>query len=325
MIIASRASYQSYLSIPQFLPSTYQYSRISTSNIPIPDKFHNTAITELVHWTYYGYIVLLLPFFMKGVLICGGSGTRLKPLTDITNKSLLPVYDKPLLLYPLQILLDAGIHEIIVISGSEHVDQMAGFLGSGTRFGCELSYRVQDEPKGIAQALGLAESFAQGDSVCAILGDNIYFDDLSPIIHSFTNGAHLFLKEVPDAKRFGVATMDHGRVTSIEEKPIHPKSSMAVTGCYVYDARCFEIIRSLKPSARGELEITDVSNWYVQRGAAQATMLQKPWVDAGTFESLYRAAELVRRERMSTMQASAITAERLAHTARDTHVHVAVQ
>ncbi len=232
---------------------------------------------------------------MKGVLICGGSGSRLKPLTDITNKSLLPVYDKPLILYPLHVLLDAGIRQIVVISGSEHVDQMAGFLGSGGRFGCEFSYRVQDEPKGIAQALGLAESFVDGDSVCAILGDNVYFDDLSGEIRAFKEGAHLFVKEVPDPERFGVATLSGTRVTAIVEKPEKPAAKTAVTGCYLYDSRCFEVIRSLRPSARGELEITDVSNWYVEQGLAQATLLQKDWVDAGTVESLFRAAELVRK------------------------------
>lgn len=235
---------------------------------------------------------------MKGVLICGGSGTRLRPLTDVTNKSLLPVFDKPLILYPLQVLLDAGIKEILVISGNEHVDQMAGFLGSGGRFGCEFSYRVQDEPKGIAQALGLAESFADGEDICAILGDNIYFDDLSSQIASFKGGAHLFLKEVDDPERFGVATMKDGNVTSIVEKPTKPASRTAVTGCYVYDKHCFEIIKNLRPSARGELEITSVSDAYVQKGAATATLLQDEWVDAGTFDSLFRAADLVRKRRV---------------------------
>ncbi len=238
---------------------------------------------------------------MKGVLICGGSGTRLKPLTEITNKSLLPVYDKPLILYPLQVLLDAGMKEIAVISGSEHVDQMAGFLGSGERFGCEFSYRVQDKANGIAQALGLAENFVGGDSVCAILGDNIYFDDLSSRIQSFTKGAHLFLKEVEDPERFGVAEIKGETVVSIEEKPKKPKTNMAVTGCYVYDERCFDIIRNLKPSARGEYEISDVSAWYAERGLAKATTLQKEWVDAGTFDSLFRAADLVRRHRIDTV------------------------
>jgi glucose-1-phosphate thymidylyltransferase len=246
---------------------------------------------------------------MKGVLICGGSGSRLKPLTDITNKSLLPVYDKPLILYPLQVLLDAGIKQIAVVSGNEHVDQMAGFLGSGSRFGCEFSYRVQDEPKGIAQALGLAESFVDGDSVCAILGDNVYFDDLSPMIQTFQGGAHLFLKQVSDAKRFGVATTAGDRVTSIVEKPSAPTTNLAVTGCYLYDSRCFDVIKNLKPSPRGELEITDVSNWYAKAGEARATILGKDWVDAGTVESLFRAAELVRKQRQATQIANTLTKE----------------
>ncbi|MBP9850951.1 MAG: NTP transferase domain-containing protein [Candidatus Peribacteraceae bacterium] len=242
--------------------------------------------------------VLGIVVAMKGVLICGGSGTRLKPLTEITNKSLLPVYDKPLILYPLQVLLDAGIRDIAVISGSEHVDQMAGFLGSGNRFGCQFSYRVQDEARGIAQALGLAESFVDGEDVCAILGDNIYFDNLSRHIRNFKEGAHLFLKEVTDPERFGVASMDGDTVVSIEEKPKHPKTNMAVTGCYVYDKHCFDIIRHLKPSARNELEITDVSGWYAERGLAKATVLTDEWVDAGTFDSLFRAADLVRKHKI---------------------------
>lgn len=234
---------------------------------------------------------------MKGVLICGGSGTRLKPLTEITNKSLLPVYDKPLILYPLQVLLDAGIKEIAVVSGSEHMDQMAAFLGSGDRFGASFTYLVQKEPKGIAQALGLAETFAGGQSVCAILGDNVFFDDISAAIRSFKSGSKLFLKKVHDPERFGVATLEGDKVTAIEEKPKKPKTDMAVTGCYVYDNHCFDVIRNMRPSARGELEITDVSAWYVQEGTAEAVIVKDEWIDAGTFESLFRAAELVRERR----------------------------
>ncbi|NOS68010.1 MAG: NTP transferase domain-containing protein [Candidatus Peribacteraceae bacterium] len=232
---------------------------------------------------------------MKGVLICGGSGTRLRPLTEITNKSLLPVYDRPLIEYPLGTLTRAGITDIVVISGNEHIDQMASYLGSGERFGCKFTYRVQDKPQGIAQALGMAEEFAEGHSVCAILGDNIYFDDLAPAIRSFKSGGHVFLKEVPDAERFGVAEVDaKGRVISIEEKPKKPKSKFAVTGCYVYDKNCFEIIRNLKPSARGEFEITDVSRWYLEKGELAASVLKDEWIDAGTFESLFKAAQMVR-------------------------------
>ncbi len=242
---------------------------------------------------------------MKGVLICGGTGSRLRPLTEITNKSLLPVYDKPLIQYPLQVLLDAGIQEIIVISGTEHIDQMASFLGSGSKFGCKFSYKVQDQAGGIAQALGMAEEFVGDDNVCALLGDNIYFDNLSASIKNFKEGAHVFLKKVPDPERFGVAELQGDKVLSIEEKPLQPKSSYAVTGCYVYDNRCFEVIKNLKPSARGEYEITDVSKWYVSQNALKATILEDHWIDAGTFESLHHATCLVREKRMGAAERAA--------------------
>ncbi|MDB4978605.1 MAG: Spore coat protein [Candidatus Peribacteria bacterium] len=236
---------------------------------------------------------------MKGVLICGGTGSRLRPLTEIVNKSLLPVYDKPLIVYPLQILLNAGIRDIAVITGPEHMDQMAAFLGSGYRFNCEFAFKVQDKPGGIAQALGMAEEFAAGESVCAILGDNVFFDDISPAIAEFKSGAHIFLKEVPDPERFGVAEVlpDGQTVVSLEEKPVRPKSNLAATGCYLYDNRCFELIRNLAPSARGELEITDLSALYLREGSLKASILKEEWIDAGTFESLFRAAELVRNQR----------------------------
>ena len=237
---------------------------------------------------------------MKGVLICGGTGSRLRPLTEVTNKSLLPVYDQPLIYYPLHILLNAGIKDIMIISGTEHVDQMAGFLGSGSKFDCSFSFRVQDEPKGIAQALGMAEEFAAGDDICAILGDNIFFDNISEHIQNFSEGGHVFLKEVPDARRFGVAEVDGSNVISIEEKPENPKSNLAQTGCYLYDNRCFEVIRNLKPSDRGELEITDVARWYMESGKLSYTVLEDEWIDAGTFESLLRAANEVRERKAGT-------------------------
>lgn len=236
---------------------------------------------------------------MKGVLICGGTGTRLKPLTDVTNKSLLPVYDRPLIEYPLDIMRKAGIREIAIVTGSENMGQITDYLGSGAKMGCSFAYKVQDTPAGIAQALGLAEEFAAGDDCCVILGDNVFFGDIAPVIRDFKGGAHLFVKELPDCQRFGVATLDGDSVTSIEEKPLKPKSNYAVTGCYVYDARCFEIIRNLKPSARGELEITDVSKWFVEHGEARATILNDEWIDAGTFESLFRASELVRQRKLA--------------------------
>ncbi|PIR52884.1 spore coat protein [Candidatus Peregrinibacteria bacterium CG10_big_fil_rev_8_21_14_0_10_49_10] len=231
---------------------------------------------------------------MKGVLICGGSGTRLRPLTKVTNKSLLPVYDKPLVLYPLQTLLDAGMQDIIMITGTEHIDQIASFLGSGTEFGCHFSYKVQDEPKGIAHALSIAEEFCDGENVCAILGDNIFFENLAEKICSFQKGGHIFLKKVSDPERFGVVELQGNKVISVEEKPIKPKSNLAQTGCYLFDNRCFDVIRNLAPSARGELEITDVTKWFLEQGELCASVLQDEWIDAGTFESLHRAAIQVR-------------------------------
>jgi len=231
---------------------------------------------------------------MHGVLICGGTGSRLRPLTDITNKSLLPVYDKPLILHPLQVLFDADIREIAIVTGTEHIDQIRNFLGDGSRFDASFTYCVQEKPGGIAQALGLAEDASKRDSICAILGDNIYFDDLSSVIKTFDKGAHAFLKEVPDPERFGVGQMKDGVLISIEEKPTHPKSNLALTGCYLFDNRCFEIIKNLKPSARSELEITDVMRWYMEHETLHVTLLKKEWIDAGTFESLFEAARLVR-------------------------------
>ncbi len=242
---------------------------------------------------------------MKGVLICGGTGSRLKPLTDVTNKSLLPVYDRPLIEYPLDIMRKAGIREIAIVTGSENMGQITDYLGSGAKMGCSFAYKVQDTPSGIAQALGLAEKFAAGDDCCVILGDNVFFGDIAQTIHDFKGGAHLFLKELPDCKRFGVATLDGDNVTSIEEKPLKPKSNYAVTGCYVYDARCFDIIKNLQPSARGELEITDVSKWYVENGEAKATILEDEWIDAGTFESLFRATALVRQRKLDIAEKAA--------------------
>jgi glucose-1-phosphate thymidylyltransferase len=237
---------------------------------------------------------------MKGVLICGGTGSRLAPLTDITNKSLLPVYNKPLIHYPLQILLDAGIKDIIIISGTEHIDQIAEYLGSGSKFGCTFTFKVQEKAGGIAQALGLAaDEFTDGESVCAILGDNIYFDDLSAHIQSFNGGGHVFLKEVDDPNRFGIAELSDGKVVSVEEKPSEPKSNLAITGCYIYDNRCFDIIENLTPSPRGEFEITDVTDWYLQHGELTATTLNEDWIDAGTFESLFLAASKVRDQNHS--------------------------
>jgi glucose-1-phosphate thymidylyltransferase len=237
---------------------------------------------------------------MKGVILAGGTGSRLHPLTKVTNKHLLPVYDEPMIYYPLKTLIDAGIKDILVVSGKGHVGHFLELLGSGSDFGVRLSYEIQKEAGGIAQALGLAEHFVDGDDVTVILGDNIYEDDVREHVESFRSGARIFLKPVPDAGRFGVAEVDakNNRVLGIEEKPKQPRSNYAVTGLYIYDSSVFQIIRTLKPSGRGELEITDVNNDYIRKGTLSFSLLEGYWTDAGTFESLYRASELVRNKKL---------------------------
>ena len=231
---------------------------------------------------------------MKGVILAGGTGSRLYPLTKVTNKHLLPVYDKPMIYYPIQTLINAGIKEIMIVSGKGHAGHFLELLGSGSELGVRLTYEIQEEAGGIAQALGLAEDFADNSPVTMILGDNIFQDNIIDSVKSFTSGAKIFLKEVSDAHRFGAAEIDRNRIISIEEKPKIPKSSLAVTGLYIYDSRVFEIIRNLKPSGRGELEITDVNNAYVRMGEMEYSILEGFWSDAGTFESLFRASELVK-------------------------------
>ncbi|MBD3313749.1 NTP transferase domain-containing protein [Candidatus Woesearchaeota archaeon] len=238
---------------------------------------------------------------MKGVILAGGTGSRLMPCTKVTNKHLLPVYDKPMIYYPLEKLIEAGIKDILIVSGPGHAGHFLNLLGSGKDFGVNLTYEVQDEAGGIAQALGLAKDFADYDPVTVILGDNIIEDSIKEHIESFTKGAKIFLKEVEDPERFGVATVEGQKVLEIEEKPKNPKSRWAVSGVYMYDNEVFDIIGSLKPSARGELEITDVNNAYIKNGSMQAAFLRGFWSDAGTFNSLLRASQLV-KEKMKNEQ-----------------------
>ena len=234
---------------------------------------------------------------MKGVILAGGLGTRLLPLTRITNKHLLPVFDRPMIFYPLQTLITAGITDIMVVTGGPHAGDFLRLLGNGREFGlADLSYTYQEGEGGIAAALVLAEHFADGDRICVILGDNLIEGTMASGVERFRRqerGARIVLKEVPDAERFGVAELTDGRVVSIEEKPARPKSHYAVTGIYLYDDRVFDVIRTLRPSARGELEITDVNNWYLERGELACELLDGWWTDAGTFESLHRAGNLV--------------------------------
>jgi glucose-1-phosphate thymidylyltransferase len=230
---------------------------------------------------------------MKGIILAGGTGSRLYPLTKVTNKHLLPVYDKPMIFYPLNTLIGAGITEIMIVSGRGHAGHFLELLGSGIEFGVSLTYEIQEKAGGIAEALGLAASWADTENVAVILGDNIYQDDVKQDVVSFVKGAKIFLKKVPDAHRFGVAELKGDRVISIEEKPSHPKSSYAVTGLYLYDPEVFAIIKNLKPSGRGELEITDVNNAYLRKGCMSFSVLEGYWSDAGTFDSLLRAGILV--------------------------------
>jgi glucose-1-phosphate thymidylyltransferase len=234
---------------------------------------------------------------MKGVVLAGGLGTRLLPLTRITNKHLLPVFDRPMIYFPLQALLRAGVEDVLLVTGGPHAGDFLRLLGDGHELGLRtLSYTYQEGEGGIAAALALAERFADGDRLCVILGDNIVEGSIAGAVARFARqpkGARIVLKEVPDAERFGVAVVRGGRVVAIEEKPKKPKSNLAVTGIYLYDEQVFDIVRTLRPSARQELEITDVNNCYLARGQLECEVLDGWWTDAGTFGSLHRAGNLV--------------------------------
>ena len=232
---------------------------------------------------------------MKGIILAGGDGTRLHPLTKITNKHLLPVYNKPMIYYPLNTVLEAGITEIMIVSGRGHAGHFLELLGSGAEFGCKITYEIQEKSGGIAQALGLAEYWADEQNVAVILGDNIFQDKIN--FNDFKSGAKIFLKGVPDAHRFGVAEIKEGRVVSIEEKPKSPKSRLAVTGLYLYDRCVFSYIKDLKPSARNELEITDINNRYLSENKLQYSVLRGFWSDAGMFDSLLNAGNMIQRQR----------------------------
>jgi glucose-1-phosphate thymidylyltransferase len=233
---------------------------------------------------------------MKGIILAGGTGSRLFPLTKVTNKHLLPVGHEPMIFHPVKKLIEAGIDEILIVTGVDHMGDVVNLLGSGKDFGCRFTYKVQDEAGGIAQALGLAENFVGKDLSCVILGDNIFQDSIAPYAQSFNEqarGARLLLKQVHDPQRYGVAEIDGGKVVRIVEKPKEPKSDLAVVGVYFYDPDVFDVIRTLKPSGRGELEITDVNNHYLRTGTLRFDRMQGWWTDAGTFESLHHANELI--------------------------------
>ncbi len=234
---------------------------------------------------------------MKGVILAGGLGTRLYPLTKITNKHLLPVHDKPMIYYPLQALVNAGIRDILIVTGGNNAGDFLRLLGNGKEFGLKhVNYTYQEGEGGIAAALSLAEYFSEGKKICVILGDNIIETNIRQAVQAFEKqerGAKIMLKEVPDAHRFGVPAFEDGRVVRIDEKPKDPASNYAVIGIYMFDPDVFRIIKTLKPSSRGELEITDVNNEYIRRGTLTHDYLEGWWTDAGTFDSLLRASNLV--------------------------------
>ncbi|HEX5426292.1 MAG TPA: sugar phosphate nucleotidyltransferase [Candidatus Acidoferrales bacterium] len=246
---------------------------------------------------------------MKGVVLAGGTGSRLNPLTRVTNKHLLPVYDKPMVYYPIQTLVNAGIEEILLVTGGKNAGDFLRLLGNGRDFGLRhLNYTYQEGEGGIAEALGLAEFFAAGDKICVVLGDNIIENNICKAVEHFKKqkeGARILLKEVTDAQRFGVAEVRGERVIGIEEKPKNPKSNYAVVGIYLYDATVFQKIRRLKPSGRGELEITDVNNFYIEDGTLTCEVLDGWWTDAGTFESLQHANALVAKTGANKLPGSA--------------------
>lgn len=234
---------------------------------------------------------------MKGVVLAGGLGTRLHPLTRVTNKHLLPIYNRPMVFYPIQCLVNAGIHDILIVTGGQNAGEFLRLLSNGKDFGLShINYTYQEGEGGIADALRLAEHFAGGDRICVVLGDNIIESNILAARKAFDwqeRGAHIILKEVPDPERFGVPVFSGDRIIRIEEKPRQPQSNFAVIGIYMYDPQVFSLIRTLKPSGRGEYEITDVNNFYLEQGTLTYSVLDGWWTDAGTFDSLLRATNLV--------------------------------
>jgi glucose-1-phosphate thymidylyltransferase len=249
---------------------------------------------------------------MKGIVLAGGLGSRLYPLTKVTNKHLLPIYNKPMIYYPIEALVGAGINEILIVTGGKNAGEFLRLLGNGKEFGLKhINYTYQEGEGGIAAALALAEFFADAGPICVILGDNIIEGSIAEHVENFRrqgSGARILLKEVDDPQRFGVPEIRGDKIIRIDEKPEVPASSYAVTGIYMYDAEVFEIVRGLKPSKRGELEITDVNNAYIQKGEMQFDILDGWWTDAGTFESLLRASNLVARKAMQEADAPSLTA-----------------
>lgn len=235
---------------------------------------------------------------MRGIILSGGNATRLRPCTKVTSKQLLPVYNRPMIYYPLNTLIKAGIKEILIIVAPERAGDYLNLLGSGKDFGVKFTYEIQDKPRGLAEAYIIGENFIDKDNTAMILGDNIFEDDLSPAIKSFKNGGKVFAKEVPDPERFGVVKFNEKmQAVKIEEKPKEWLSDYALTGLYIFDNRVVEAAKSVLPSARGELEITDIMNWYLQSNELEVAMVSGDWIDAGTFDSLL-AAQILAKEKL---------------------------
>lgn len=233
---------------------------------------------------------------MKGIILAGGKGTRLYPLTKVTNKHLLPVGKEPMIFHPIRQLVSAGIYQIMIVTSTDHMGDIVKVLGSGKEFGCEFTFKVQEEAKGIADALSLAENFAGNDKVVVFLGDNVFESSISPYVRNFEKqekGARVLLKKVNDPERFGIAAMDEKHILEIEEKPQSPKTDFAVVGVYMYNPKVFDIIRKIKPSDRGEYEITSVNNVYIKDQELKYDIVKGRWVDSGTFESYFEANELL--------------------------------
>jgi len=238
---------------------------------------------------------------MKGIILAGGSGTRLRPLTRVTSKQLLPIYNKPMIFYPLETLMRAGIKEILIIVAPDHAGDFLKLLGSGKEFGCKFTYEIQDKPEGLAQAFIIGENFIGKDNVTLILGDNLYEDDFAEAISTFKTGGRVFAKKVSDPERFGVVEFDENKkALSIEEKPEKPKSNYAVTGLYIYDNSVVAKSKALAPSARGELEITDLNNVYLKEGTLDVAFVSGKWLDTGTFESLHEAIVFARDRELAS-------------------------
>lgn len=238
---------------------------------------------------------------MKGIILAGGSGTRLRPLTRVTSKQLLPIYNKPMIFYPLETLMRAGIKEILIIVAPDHAGDFLKLLGSGKEFGCKFTYEIQDKPEGLPQAFVIGENFIGKDNVTLILGDNLYEDDFEEAVRTFKSGGRVFAKKVKDPERFGVVEFDsENKAISIEEKPEHPKSEFAVTGLYIYDNSVVEKTKALVPSSRGEYEITDLNNVYLKEGTLDVAFVSGKWLDTGTFESLHEAIVFARDRELAS-------------------------